>query len=100
MLGTDEVSYSQQCPDQVIWPQLRGVSRHFTRISQAADENGMSRIYGGIHFSFDNTAGLQVGADVANNVYNNFLTPVPEPGSAVSIALAATAFGLRRRRSA
>ncbi len=31
-------------------PGLAGVSRSFTSFSQAADEAGMSRIYGGIHF--------------------------------------------------
>jgi len=35
--------------------------RSFTSFEQAADEAGMSRVYGGIHFQFDNTVGLQGG---------------------------------------
>lgn len=30
-----------------------------------AEENGLSRIYGGIHYSFDNTAGLELGRRIA-----------------------------------
>jgi hypothetical protein len=30
-----------------------------------AEENGLSRIYGGVHFSFDNTAGLELGRRIA-----------------------------------
>jgi len=40
------------------------VTRHFDSFTHAADEAGMSRIYGGIHFNFDNTAGLQLGRKV------------------------------------
>jgi hypothetical protein len=48
------------------------VTRHFASFAQAADEAGRSRIYGGIHFEFDNAAGLAagraLGAYVAANV--------------------------------
>ena len=30
-----------------------------------AEENGLSRIYGGVHFDFDNTVGLEIGRRVA-----------------------------------
>ena len=49
-------------------PNLPGVTRDYTSFSQAAAEAGMSRIYGGIHFMFSNTAGLKLGALVANQV--------------------------------
>ena len=39
-------------------------TRHFASFSQAAEEAGLSRIYGGIHFNFDNTAGLDLGHQV------------------------------------
>jgi membrane-associated phospholipid phosphatase len=47
--------------------------RAFTSFSQAADEAGMSRIYGGIHFNFDNTQGAELGTDIGNYVTNNAL---------------------------
>ena len=40
------------------------MSRGRSSFSQAADGAGLSRIYGGIHFNFDNTAGLQLGHQV------------------------------------
>lgn len=72
LLGTDEVAFSQQCPDQVIWPQLRGVSRHFTRISQAAEENGLSRIYGGVHWLADHNGSMKIGNDIGDHVFANY----------------------------
>ena len=36
-------------------------TRSFDSFSDAADEAGMSRIYGGIHWTFDNTSGLASG---------------------------------------
>lgn len=48
--------------------------RQFTSFWQAAEEAGMSRIYGGIHFSFDNSAGLDLGEGVAQAAIQ-LLTP-------------------------
>jgi hypothetical protein len=39
--------------------------RTLTSLSQLESENGLSRIYGGIHYSFDNLEGQAVGALVA-----------------------------------
>ena len=41
----------------------------------------VSRVYGGIHFSFDNDAGQQVGADVAEYVLEHQLLPQGAPGA-------------------
>ena len=35
----------------------------------------MSRIYGGIHYRFDQEAGQQIGKSVAEFVFANFMTP-------------------------
>ncbi len=51
-------------------------TRHFNSLWEAAEEAGVSRIYGGIHFAFDNTAGLSSGAAVGHDVANNWLKPV------------------------
>ncbi len=49
------------------------MSRTFANFDQAAEEAGISRIYGGIHFSFDNTSGLESGRQVGQYVVDNFL---------------------------
>jgi hypothetical protein len=50
--------------------------RHFSRFSQAEEENGQSRIYLGIHWSFDKTEGIAQGQRVANYVYDHAFTPL------------------------
>jgi hypothetical protein len=47
------------------------ISRSFNTFSQAEEENGQSRIYLGIHWSFDKTAGIAQGRSVANYVFAN-----------------------------
>jgi hypothetical protein len=51
------------------------ITRSFTGFWQAAEEAGASRIYGGIHWSFDNQAGLQAGHSVGEFVADNLLQP-------------------------
>ncbi len=53
---------------------LPGVTRTFTSFEQAADEAGMSRIYGGIHFLFSDTAALTAGSDLGAYVLQTFST--------------------------
>jgi hypothetical protein len=55
---------------------LPGVERSFTSISAASEEATLSRIFGGQHFRFDLSAGNRLGRDVADFVFDNFLTPV------------------------
>jgi membrane-associated phospholipid phosphatase len=56
--GTDRVRFTTTSDG------LPGVKRTFTSFWAAAEEAGMSRIYGGIHFSFDNEEGLKLGRQV------------------------------------
>ncbi len=49
------------------------VTRHFDSFNQAAEEAGLSRIYGGIHFNFDNTAGRSLGGQVGTAVIARLL---------------------------
>ena len=51
---------------------LPGVTRSYTSFWDAANEAGMSRIYGGIHFSFSNTDGLTLGTEVGEYVLKVF----------------------------
>ncbi len=57
---------------------LPGVSRHFQRFSDAAAEAGQSRIYGGIHWQYDNTMGRTSGRAVAEHVWRHVLLPLSE----------------------
>jgi membrane-associated phospholipid phosphatase len=53
-------------PDQV-------VTRAFASFDAAADEAARSRLYGGIHFDFDNAAGLAAGRALGAYVTSNLL---------------------------
>jgi hypothetical protein len=50
-------------------------TRSFTSLSQAAEEAGQSRIYGGIHWQYDNTFGLSSGRGVAEQAFFGFFRP-------------------------
>jgi hypothetical protein len=50
--------------------------RSFANFSQAEEENGQSRIYLGIHWSFDKTAAIAQGRNVANYVFDHAFLPV------------------------
>ncbi len=50
--------------------------RSFASFSQAEEENGQSRIYLGIHWSFDKTQAIAQGRNVANYVFDHAFTPV------------------------
>lgn len=52
------------------------IPRSFSTLSQAAQENADSRIYLGIHWNFDATAGIDMGNQVAEYVYANALRPI------------------------
>src|SRR5207249_9114404 len=50
-------------------------TRSFTSFGAAAAEAGRSRIYGGIHYTFDNVNALAAGGEVAAYVVGGFLKP-------------------------
>jgi hypothetical protein len=52
------------------------IPRTFETLSQAEEENGQSRIYLGIHWSFDKTAGIAQGRQVADWVFDHAFQPV------------------------
>lgn len=52
---------------------LPGVVRSYDSFTEAADEAGISRIYGGIHFQSANEDGLAMGRAVGNSVVQDFL---------------------------
>ncbi len=70
--GTDRISFTTSSDD------LPGAQRSFTRLSTASEEAGQSRIYGGIHWQYDNQVGLASGRALAEYIYSNFFTPAKE----------------------
>lgn len=52
--------------------------RTYKNFWQAAEEAGQSRIYGGIHFQFDNQAGLKLGRTIAQEVMKMELMPLAQ----------------------
>jgi hypothetical protein len=59
---------------------LPGVTRSFDSFDAAAQEAGRSRIYGGIHYQFDNVAGQQLGHAVADYIVGGFLQARDDDG--------------------
>jgi hypothetical protein len=55
---------------------LPGVERSFDSFSEANKEATLSRIFAGVHFRSDLTAGQRLGREVADFVVDNFLTAV------------------------
>ena len=67
--GTDEVPFT------AVWRNLTGpdYERHYTGFWQMALDQGNSRIYGGIHYRFDNEASQVQCPKVATFVYDNYM---------------------------
>lgn len=66
----DKVSFSTTATTQP------GVTRSFTSFSQAAQENGNSRIYVGFHFRHAVTEGIKLGSKAGKVAFNHYLRPV------------------------
>jgi hypothetical protein len=92
IMGSDEIAFVVASGD------LPGVTRSFLSLSEAANEAGMSRIYGGIHFQSANQDGLEAGRNIGDWVMGNFFQPVPEPTSSFLLLLAAVTGIYRRNR--
>ncbi len=66
VLGTNDVQFAVAVGFDI----LPGVERLFDTIWAAAEEAGRSRIYGGVHFQFGNTAGLDSGLSISADTYD------------------------------
>jgi len=57
-------------------PIVPGVVLHYTTFKQITDDVDDARVYGGIHFRFDQVAGGRLGREVATYVYERRLRRV------------------------
>jgi hypothetical protein len=57
-------------------PALPGLGLAYTRFSQITDDIDDARVYGGIHFRFDQEAGAGQGRKVGAYVHRENLRPV------------------------
>jgi len=67
--GRDDIPYSHT------WDGAGGATRSYVGFTAMANEQAEARIYGGIHFRFDNVAGQSVGRNAANYIFQNFMRP-------------------------
>lgn len=67
--GRDDIAF------QHTWDGAGGATRSYAGFSAMADEEARARVYGGIHFTFDNVAGQSVGRNVANYIFANVMRP-------------------------
>ena len=66
--GTDHMTFT------IGSDEVPGTYETFNSFSAAAEQNAMSRIYLGIHFIFDETAGITEGNAVGNYDYQHIMT--------------------------
>ena len=62
-------------PFQHTWEGANGSTRSYAGFGAMANEQERARVYGGIHFTFDNVAGQSVGRNVANYIFANVMRP-------------------------
>lgn len=67
--GRDDIRFDHT------WAGAGGATRSYAGFGAMADEEAMARVYGGIHFRFDNVAGQSAGTNVANYVFSNIMRP-------------------------
>jgi hypothetical protein len=75
LLGNDQIPFSVTWT----WTGATGagadVTRQYDTLSQLAEEAGMSRVYGGIHFEFEITTAAASCTKVADYVFANYIRP-------------------------
>jgi hypothetical protein len=89
--GTDNISFTSSSEGLIV------PDRTFSSFSQASAEAASSRLYAGIHWSYDNEDGLAGGRALGHYVTATQLQPIPEPSSLALLTLAVPTLVRRRR---
>jgi hypothetical protein len=69
VFGRDDIRFEHT------WEGAGGATRSYSGFAAMANEEERSRVYGGIHFTFDQVAGQSAGRNVANYVFQNLMKP-------------------------
>ena len=91
--GTDTMTYTITSED----PLYTGGPRTYNSFSEAALENGRSRVYLGVHWQFDADEGYTCGTHVGDWTASHELQLIPSPGTMVVLCGGVVVFGRRRR---
>ena len=67
--GRDDIRFSHT------WEGAGGATRSYPGFAAMANEQERARIWGGIHFTFDNVAGQSIGRNVGTYVFQNLMRP-------------------------
>ncbi len=67
--GRDDIRFSHT------WEGAGGATRSYPGFAAMANEQERARVWGGIHFTFDNVAGQSIGRNVGTYVFQNFMRP-------------------------
>lgn len=86
--------------DQAFCNTIGPDTRCFTGIAQAAQDAADSRLWGGIHWRFDNEAGLAAGGEIGRwTLAQNAFNAVPEPASWALMIVGFCLIGTTLRRA-
>ena len=67
--GRDDIPFTHT------WEGAGGATRSYAGFAAMANEQERARVYGGIHFTFDNVAGQSIGRSVGNYVFQKIMRP-------------------------
>jgi hypothetical protein len=85
--GRDDIAFTLASENPAV------PDRSFTSFSHAAEESALSRLYGGIHWNFDNNDGLTAGLAVGQFVADNFFELEDRGATAGLVGGALVVFG-------
>jgi hypothetical protein len=91
--GTDNIAFTLPSENQQV------AARSFDSFSEAAQESADSRLYGGIHWRFDNEDGLTAGTALGEFVADNFFEPAAQGAEAGLVGTTLVVFGTEGRDS-
>jgi hypothetical protein len=74
------------------------ITRCWSSFSEAVAEAGRSRIYGGIHWAFDDVWGRDIGGSIGDLAFRDHFRDIPEPPVLMLFGLGIAAILNRRRK--